>query len=354
MRDINSFWNSQPVDVGESNTGIINKPKNVSKIPIELPEGYRWVDMKNPEIITKFLRLHYYKNRGDWYLKYSNESISKIFNSPAFNKSYSIGLVKGNVLYGYIYGHKHKIHCSGVSDTILSVNFLCLIKQARNKKFAPKLIEELTRRAYLNGIYKAIFLRDANTGFRFTEAQYYHLTLNDEKFIIHDIYIPKREKITLKKRPSIKVSEFTNEDFLKMYAIYQKNFFKFDLYDNISFDEFKYMMTPLNNCNYTVFDPNTGHFASFYTIDNYNFTTNVSIKKAYLYYWVGDSDIIRDTIAYAKELGFDMFDVLKIGENESYVIDKFNFTVGSGTLYYHLFNWKQNIKGSCKVNFLLF
>lgn len=40
---------------------------------------------------------------------------------------------------------------------MVEINFLCVQKTLRSKRIAPILIEEISRRVALNGIYQAIF-----------------------------------------------------------------------------------------------------------------------------------------------------------------------------------------------------
>jgi len=39
----------------------------------------------------------------------------------------------------------------------VEINFLCVHKKFRNKRMAPILIKEITRRANVNGIFQAIY-----------------------------------------------------------------------------------------------------------------------------------------------------------------------------------------------------
>ncbi len=285
-------------------------------------------------------------------MRYTRESIVKILESKTHKLEYSVGLFEDNRIVGYVYGKVHRVAFNDIPKTVLSVNFLCVEKNQRKVGMASLMIEEIKRRAYCNEIYSAIFSGRDDRGFSFTTVPYYHLPINVEK--LRDlIFLPKSYTGVEYRLRNNTIINPTVDHLMQMYLIYQNSNDNFTVYEKFGIEEFFYIMTPSPNCNYTLYNPNTREFSSFFIIDNLNSTNNTFIRKAYLYYWVGGDEIISDTFAYAKSLGIDMFDVLNMGRNGKDIIKKFNLLEGTGKLYYHLFNMKQKKKDSSEMNFIL-
>ncbi len=77
------------------------------------------------------------------------------------------------------------------------------------------------------------------------------------------------------------------------------------------------------------------------------------IKRAYLYYWSGSEEIITDAIAFAMRSNIDMFDAINLSENKK-IIRSLGFKEGTGTLKYHLYNYKKSPVPSYEIDFILF
>lgn len=58
------------------------------------------------------------------------------------------------------------------------VNFLCIHKKLRSKRLAPVLIEEITRRCYLVGIYQAIYTAGIVLPKPVSSCRYFHRSLD--------------------------------------------------------------------------------------------------------------------------------------------------------------------------------
>lgn len=72
-------------------------------------------------------------------------------------------------------------YCSTKRST--EINFLCVHKKLRSKRLAPLLIQEVTRRTHLKGIFQAIYTAGAFLPTPVTRCQYYHRNLNPPKLV---------------------------------------------------------------------------------------------------------------------------------------------------------------------------
>lgn len=63
------------------------------------------------------------------------------------------------------------------------INFLVVHKKLRCKRLAPILIQEVTRRTHLKGIFQAIYTSGTILPTPFTRCQYYHRSLNPAKLV---------------------------------------------------------------------------------------------------------------------------------------------------------------------------
>ena len=63
------------------------------------------------------------------------------------------------------------------------INFLCVHKKLRDKRLAPVLIKEVTRRINLTGVWQALFTAGVVIPTPITTASYYHRSLNPKKLV---------------------------------------------------------------------------------------------------------------------------------------------------------------------------
>ena len=63
------------------------------------------------------------------------------------------------------------------------VNFLCVHKKLRDKRLAPALIREVTRRVNLKNIWQAIYTSGTTLPTPFSTAPYWHRNLNPQKLV---------------------------------------------------------------------------------------------------------------------------------------------------------------------------
>lgn len=90
---------------------------------------------------------------------------------------------KSKKLLGFISGFPCKVIVNGNVVKMAEINFLCVNRKLRTKRMTPVLIKEVTRRVNLHGIWSAIYTSGEIFPTPFTEANYFHRTLNPKKNI---------------------------------------------------------------------------------------------------------------------------------------------------------------------------
>lgn len=346
------FWNTQPVDRGESK-GIIDDSKKVMKLDSSLPDGLAWKTVDNLDDICDFLTKFYVEDITSSYrLSYSKDFMSFLFGYPKHSPEYSMGLFDNNKMIGYIMGREHNLALREQNYKIISVNFLCLDRDYRNLGLASMMIREIRRIANKNGIFQAIFTAEKDYGFSIARAEYYHYPINldilKEVELISSCYeAPKMREVRNNTR-------FTSErDFDKIYRLYQEKYKRFVLHEEFDRESFFYNFKTRNDVIYTIFNEEEQEFASFFVVNTKCTESNRVVKRAYLYYWSGSCKIISDCIVFAKSMSIDMFDILDIGSNND-VVKQLDFGEGTGILKYHLYNIKEQFLQKDDIDFILF
>lgn len=348
---MSNFWRSQPVDRGSSE-GIINHSKKIEKDPIPLPNDFTWGVVNDIPTIIEFLENFYVEDTSSSYrLSYTPSFFEYLFGYPSHKEEYSLGLFYKNKIVGYVLAREHLMSLRNEIYKIVSVNFLCLDKNLRNKSLAPLMIKEITRIANLNGIFQAIFTAEKDHGFSISTAQYFHYPLHEDTLIGGGVIdnpdcikpVPYcREDSKLIQDPSL---------IADIYSKINENTTLFESFDEASFNQ---LFAGKQDVFHVVYNDKTKEFASFYIVYTKCLLKNIILKKAYLFYWYGSVDIITDAIAIAhNSLNIDMFDVLDILNNRT-IIKKLELAEGTGYLKYHVFNIKEKQLPSESINFILF
>lgn len=84
----------------------------------------------------------------------------------------------------------------GQPIVMAEINFLCGHKKLREKRLAPVLIKEITRRVNCIDIWQAIYTAGKTLPTPFGTAQYWHRNLNPKKLIeVGFSYLPAGKTI---------------------------------------------------------------------------------------------------------------------------------------------------------------
>lgn len=141
---------------------------------------------------------------------------------------------KNKKLLGFISGTPCKVMAKNNVVKMAEINFLCVNKKMRTKRMAPLLIKEVTRRVNLSGIWSAIYTSGDTFPTPFTDANYFHRSLNPKKNIetgfsslasnetmakyVKKMKLHDMKDINLIGEPRL----MTSKDLPQVYALYKK------------------------------------------------------------------------------------------------------------------------------------
>ncbi len=194
-------------------------PAEVRQEPLRLPEGFAWesMDLQQPAVLDELyqlLNLNYVEDDDNMFrFDYSREFLQWALLVPGFKASWHCGVraTKSGKLMGFIsaipaemalgcaaIGHRREQH-------LVEINFLCVHKKLRAKRLAPVLIEEITRRVHVEGIFQAVYTAGVVLPRPVASCQYFHRTLEAQRLVEARFTRPPRDMLM--------------RDFIKKYAL---------------------------------------------------------------------------------------------------------------------------------------
>jgi len=364
------FWNTQPVvKLNEIVTldGQIEPDKpieNVNTSIFELPPDFEWCtfDLSNKDectLVATFLDKYYVEDSEHTFrLHYTSDFIQWIYDNQSKNIAIGVRVRKNNMIVGFICGKLTKVQVNKNKLDLIEVNLLCIHPHIRNKKLAPVLIKELTRRFNLLGYSKALYTSSNYLPTPVLTANYYHKAINVQ--ILHDTGFIKLDKKTILKnvKKAHKLPEtFTLNGFKKMelkhldqmYDLFNTYMDKYNLHPIFTKDEFSKLF--YNNKFVVCYvieneDGNVTDFASYYIMQSRVLKNNEKhefIRQANLYYYTSLNEtpytIVRNLLIVARNTGIDVFNATDIMENAT-IVRELGFEPGTGLSNYYLYNWK--------------
>lgn len=193
------FWDTQPVPrlnevVSSEISGPIDAQKTVDDIrknPYNLPDGYEWCetdvnDEKTLSEVYELLNQNYVEDDDNMFrFDYSKEFLKWATCPPGYLKQWHIGvrISKNKKLMGFITAIPALISIYDKVVKMVEINFLCVHKVLRDKRLAPVLIKEITRRVNLENIWQATYTAGRVIPKPIASCRYYHRSLNPKKLI---------------------------------------------------------------------------------------------------------------------------------------------------------------------------
>ncbi|MCJ1287944.1 glycylpeptide N-tetradecanoyltransferase [Xylographa opegraphella] len=382
------FWQTQPVPrfdevkkVEEGPIKIID-PEQVSKEPRALPELYEWVTMdlndeKELHEVHELLSGHYVEDdHATFRLTYSVSFLDWALKSPGWRKEWHIGVrvSKSKKLVAFISGVPIDLRVRSRVLKSTEINFLCVHKKLRSKRLAPVLIEEVTRRCYLLGVYQAIYTGGIVLPKPVSSCRYLHRSLDWLKlYEVGFSPLPpnstKFRQITRNHLPSatsvVGLRPMQKKDVGQVKRLLEKYLKRFAMAPEYSEDEVEHWLVHDETTTadqviwtYVVEDHNTHKitdFFSFYVLEsaiigNPKYST---IRAAYLFYYATeaafDKDekvlkdrlnaLMLDALTLAKRFNFDVFNALTLLDNPLF-LESQKFGLGDGQLHFYLYNYR--------------
>jgi glycylpeptide N-tetradecanoyltransferase len=368
------FWDTQPVprinaqieDARNEAMEPDTPHDQIRKDPYNLPDMFEWTetdvndDAQLKEVYT-LLNENYVDDDDNMFrFDYSKEFLRWALQPPHYYKSWHIGVrVKASKkLVAFITGIPATIKVEDKRIKLTEINFLCVHKKLRDKRLAPVLIKEVTRRVHLQGMFQAVYTAGVVLPKPVSRCRYYHRSLNPKKLIeVGFSHLGPRMTMSrliklnaLPDRPSTPgIRELQRKDVPEATALLATYLNKYRLAATFNEEEFEHWFMPrrgIINC-FVVEDPKTHKLTdmvSFYTLPStvLNNKSYTSMKAAYSFYNVATQtpliDLMNDALILAKKLDFDVFNCLDLFENQDF-IKELKFGQGDGCLQYYLYNW---------------
>ena len=242
-------------------------------------------------------------------------------------------------------------------------------QKLRNKRLAPVLIKEITRRVNKQDIWQALYTGGSILPTPMTTCRYEHRPINWSK--LNDVgfsHLPPDEtkssmvaKFTLPsatKLPGLR--PMTEKDITTVLSLLYKYQERFDIVQLFTEEEFKHWMLGNNSSSGSnvvksyVVENDKGEITDYFSYYLLPFTVldnshHDELGIAYLFYYATDSvdtpqykqrlnGLINDALITSK-FDVDVFNCLTCQDN-TYFIEDLKFGAGDGFLNYYLFNYK--------------
>ena len=343
------FWQTQPVprfdEVKKAEEGPIKivDPEQVSKEPRALPELYEWVTMdlndeKELHEVHELLSGHYVEDDDATFrLTYSVSFLDWALKSPGWRKEWHIGVRvrKSKKLVAFISGVPIDLRVRSRVLKSTEINFLCVHKKLRSKRLAPVLIEEVTRRCYLSGVYQAIYTGGIVLPKPVSSCRYLHRSLDWLKlYEVGFSPLPpnstKFRQITKNHLPSatsvVGLRPMQKKDVGQVKRLLERYLKRFAMAPEYSEDEVEHWLVHDETAaadqviwSYVVEDYNTHKitdFFSFYILEsaiigNPKYST---IRAAYLFYYATEAAFDKDEKVLKDRLNALMLDALTLAK----------------------------------------
>ena len=376
IKDHYEFWESQPVPQFNKDSPVEfgeiwkdHKVEDLPKKPFDLPgEDLEWkdVDMNQQNEIDKlyeFLKTNYVEDEDHMFrFDYSKDFLKWHLTSPNYFPEWLISIVQldkkknKKKMVGFIAGIPIKINIYGTDMHLAEIDFLCVKKEFRNKRLAPLLIREVSRRIHVRNQWWAVYTSGTMLPKPFAQTTYYHRNLIVKKLVdIHFTYLPHnmnmaRAKNLYKLPTDLPFSGFRpmeEKDVEQVYVLLENVEKQFKVHGYYDRDQVKHWFVPRKNVVYSYVrevDGKVTDFISFYNLPS-SILQHESYKKlmaAYSFFNINTTltvkEIMKCALILAKNAGFDVFNCLNIMNNEEAFTDLL-FGKGGGKLKYYLWNF---------------
>lgn len=373
VKDSYKFWEEQPVPQFKKDIGVefgpINKDCKVEEerqIPYKLPDGYEWadVDVTNEGQLTRlyeFLKNNYVEDDDHMFrFDYSPDFLRWHLSAPGYYKNWLISIVYVNKnkkqMIGFISGIPVEVNMYGTKMKMAEINFLCVNKKYRDKRLAPVLIKEVTRRIHCENIWQAVYTSGTMLPKPFAKCTYYHRNLNVQKLVdIKFTYLSPKLNMArakglykVKKETSIPgIRPMEPKDVPHVQKILAEYLSQFKVHGYYSEEEVAHWFLPRKKVVYSFVSEQNGEikdFISFYSLPSSVLQHEVHKKlfACYSFFNVAKSvsfkELMKNALILAKEHGFDVYNCLNVMENET-VFKDLLFGKGDGTLKYYFYNF---------------
>lgn len=257
---------------------------------------------------------------------------SRALKSPGWRKEWHVGVraTKSRKLLAFISGVPVSLRVRSTTLRCTEINFLCVHKKLRSKRLAPVLIQEITRRCYLLGIYQAIYTAGIVLPKPVASCRYFHRTLDwlklyEVKFSPLPSNSTKARQITRYHLPSQVATpglrQMEIKDVASVQILLEKYLKRFSMAPAFDKEEVEHWLLHDTNLaeqviwSYVVEDPKTkklSDFFSFYCLESsvIGNQKHDNIRAAYLFYYATETAFAKDEKGLKDRLNLLMMDAL--------------------------------------------
>ncbi len=378
------FWDTQPMaQIGEKVPSEINEAldkntdvENVQREPYPMPAGYAWceLDVNDDEELSELYKLltenYVEDDEAMFRFDYSKEFLLWALTVPGYLKAWHIGVRapgkdgKKGKLMGSITGIPVDMNVHGKTHIpMVEINFLCVHKKLREKRLAPVLIKEITRRVHLTGRWQAVYTAGVMLPGCKAICRYYHRNIQVKKLCdIRFSYCPKGKtmkdhcaELALPKNPKHPMRPMTEADVPQVLELLNTYLTSLKLSQTFTLEDVRHLFLPRPRvmCSYVLEDaaaglvngvPKVTDFCSFYHLPSsiMNNPEHKTLHAVYAYYNVARTmsfeELMHDALVLAQKEGADVFNALDLMQNAA-VFDVLKFGKGDGNLHYYVYNW---------------
>ena len=348
----------------------------MSEQPYHLPTNFEWyqpnLESNDLDAIYNFLNKNYVEDaHGTFRFDYAPEFLKWALMPPDYKPEWHIVVrVKSNHnIVGFITAIPVILNIQGKKEKAVKVNFLCVHKKLRSKRLAPLLIKEITRRVNLYGVYQAIYTSGTLLPNPIASCRYYHRSLNPKK-LVYIGYASLTKNMTMARTlklyslPStpLYIRPMEARDIPAVTKLLSDYLSNKDVYPEYNEDEIKHWFMPKENIVYSFVvqkQDRITDFVSFYVLPSsiLNHPKHKILKSVYGFYNVSTQtlwkDLITDALIMAKQLGFDVYNVLDIMDNKEFLKDC-KFQAGNGLLKYYIWSQRDVVVEPKNLGIVLF
>ncbi|EME48987.1 hypothetical protein DOTSEDRAFT_122428 [Dothistroma septosporum NZE10] len=400
------FWNTQPVpkfkepNLLQTTSGGEGEAKPEGPIllseicrksakaePEKLVDGFEWceIDLEDKEELQEFYDLlynHYVEDTdGSFRFNYSVEFLAWALKPPGWKKEWHIGVRTKSTAEGKM--GKLVASITGIPVTLLvrgqqvnasEINFLAIHRKLRNKRLAPVLIKEVTRRCYLNGIYQALYTAGTLLPTPISTCRYFHRSLDwDHLYKTGFSHLPpgttelrQKYKYRVESQTTVKgLRAMKPTDVPAVKDLLGRYSERFQLRQEFTDEEIAHWICSDTSkgvvWSYVVEENGKiTDFVSYYLLEStvLRASRKETIRAAYLYYYATETafakakkqevqdalqtrlqTLVHDVLILAKKDNFHVFNALTLSDNPLFLKEE-KFEPGDGKLNYYLFNWR--------------
>lgn len=397
------FWNTQPVDQSKSimteakdnekqsatavaAEPIVSRPldpnTDIAKVkqdPYGMPAGYEWceLDMLNEDDVSalyKLLSENYVEDDDATFrFDYSADFLQWALTVPGYRKEWHVGVrvAKTGKLMASITAIPANVQVRDHALESVEINFLCVHKKLREKRLAPVLIKEVTRRVNLTGRWQAAYTAGVVIPSPIARTRYFHRNLQVRKLCeigfsavpkgkrledhVKELSIPSTPKHGLRPMESKDVTQVTA--LLNTYLAGQSKLHQ--VFDEV---EVAHLMLPRPGVLESYVKDGSGgkvtDFGSYYHLPSsvMKHPTHKKLNAVYAYYNVATSmtmtELLSDLLILAKNNHTDVFNALNVMQNGEF-FEELQFGPGDGFLQYYIYNWTTKSIEASEVGLVL-